>query len=171
MLSFAKPPLPTSLLYLSHAGYSLEDADGFTRHNFDANITARDLTETYFPAFAMCLSAEPEQIMCSYNSVNGIPTCLDGKAQNGLLRDQLGFEGLIVSDCDAIGDAYDSHHYSKSAADAAAEGIKAGCDQVRISPPPPIRFCGPNVYRTQSMSYRRKKGMPTSSGISLCFAC
>jgi beta-glucosidase-like glycosyl hydrolase len=64
--------------------------------------------------------------------VNGIPTCLDGKAQNGYLRDTLGFDGLIVSDCDAIGDAYSPHHYSKSASAAAAEGIKGGCDQVSL---------------------------------------
>ena len=127
------------ILQSAHSGYSLENSDGFTRHNFDATISPRDLTETYYAPFEMCLSAQPEQIMCSYNSVNGIPACLDGKAQNGFLRGELGFEGLIVSDCDAIGDAYDSHHYVKTAADAAADGIKAGCDQVRVRHPLSIR--------------------------------
>jgi beta-glucosidase-like glycosyl hydrolase len=65
----------------------------------------------------------------SYNAVNGVPTCLDDKAQNGFLRAQLGYKGLIVSDCDAVGDAFSSHHYSSSAAEASAQGIKAGCDQ------------------------------------------
>eukprot|EP00039_Didymoeca_costata_P006293 m.88967 g.88967 ORF g.88967 m.88967 type:complete len:909 (-) comp13199_c0_seq1:177-2903(-) len=108
--------------------YSLENSDGFSRHTFNAIVSPRDLTETYHPAFAMCMGAQPEQIMCSYNEVNGVPTCLDGKAQNGYLRQDLGFGGLIVSDCDAIGDAYKSHHYVSSAAEATAKGILAGCD-------------------------------------------
>ena len=53
--------------------------------------------------------------MCSYNEVNGVPTCLDDSAQNGWLRSSLGFGGLIVSDCDAVGDAYHTHHYSANA--------------------------------------------------------
>jgi len=76
--------------------YSLEGSDGFTRHNFNAKVSMRDLHETFLPAFAACVAAMPEQIMCSYNAVNGVPTCLDGKAQNGYLRQQLGFKGLIV---------------------------------------------------------------------------
>ena len=40
------------------------------------------------------------------DAVNGVPTCLDDKAQNGFLRKELGFKGLIVSDCDAVGDVY-----------------------------------------------------------------
>ena len=58
-----------------------------------------------------------------------MPTCLDAQAQNGFLRKELGYKGLIVSDCDAVGDAWSSHHYASSAADATAQGIKAGCDQ------------------------------------------
>lgn len=61
--------------------------------------------------------------------MNGVPTCLDDKAQNGFLRNELGYKGLIVSDCDAVGDAFSSHHYSSSPAEATAQGIKAGCDQ------------------------------------------
>jgi hypothetical protein len=56
-------------------------------------------------------------------------TCLDGDAQNGWLRGKLGYRGLIVSDCDAVGDAWRSHKYCDSAANATALGIKHGCDQ------------------------------------------
>merc|ERR1712194_43406 len=64
-------------------GYSLEDADGFTRHNFDAALSARDIQETYLPAFKACLAAKPEQVMCSYNSVNGVPACLTATRRMG----------------------------------------------------------------------------------------
>ena len=47
-------------------GYSLEDSDGFTRHNFDARISKRDLAETYLPAFRACAAAQVEQVMCRW---------------------------------------------------------------------------------------------------------
>ena len=53
---------------------------------------------------------------------------MDDNAQNGWLRGSLGYGGLIVSDCDAVGDAWSSHHYSANASQAAAQGIQAGCD-------------------------------------------
>jgi beta-glucosidase-like glycosyl hydrolase len=52
--------------------YSLEGSDGFTRHNFNAVVSKRDLHETFLPAFQTCVAAQPEQIMCSYNAVNGV---------------------------------------------------------------------------------------------------
>ena len=112
-------------------GYSLEDADGFTRHNFDAKISKRDLEETYLPAFRACTAADVAQVMCSYNAVNGVPTCLDGNALDGLRKGATGaapFKGMIVSDCDAIGDAFNNHHYVNSSEAATALGIKAGTD-------------------------------------------
>ena len=50
---------------LAAQAYSLEGADGFTRHNFNAEVSKRDLAETFLPAFATCVAAAPEQIMCS----------------------------------------------------------------------------------------------------------
>eukprot|EP00755_Sulcionema_specki_P014599 Sspe_Gene.57144::Locus_31375_Transcript_1_1_Confidence_1.000_Length_2333::g.57144::m.57144 len=107
--------------------YSLENADGFTRHNFNAIVSRRDLAETYMVPFKACLEAKVAQVMCSYNAVNGIPTCLDSTAIGGLRREG-GFSGVVVSDCDAIGDAYKNHKYVKDAAEATAGGVKAGCD-------------------------------------------
>lgn len=45
---------------------SLEGSDGFTRHNFNAVVSQRDLHETFLPAFQTCVAAAPEQIMCRY---------------------------------------------------------------------------------------------------------
>ena len=45
--------------------YSLEGSDGFTRHNFNAVVSQRDLHETFLPSFKTCVAAQPEQIMCS----------------------------------------------------------------------------------------------------------
>jgi len=44
----------------------LEQADGISRFEFDAQITAKDMSETYLPAFAACVSeGESLSIMCS----------------------------------------------------------------------------------------------------------
>eukprot|EP01060_Flectonema_neradi_P029100 TRINITY_DN3946_c0_g1_i1.p1 TRINITY_DN3946_c0_g1~~TRINITY_DN3946_c0_g1_i1.p1 ORF type:complete len:738 (+),score=180.77 TRINITY_DN3946_c0_g1_i1:72-2216(+) len=110
-------------------GYSLENSDGYTRHDFNAIISPRDLSETYLVAFKACTAAGVEQVMCSYNEVNGVPTCLDEKAMSGFLRKENKFDGMIVSDCDAIGDTVHPHNYTKSAATATALGLAAGCDQ------------------------------------------
>eukprot|EP00750_Incisomonas_marina_P002966 INCI12791.2.p1 GENE.INCI12791.2~~INCI12791.2.p1 ORF type:complete len:714 (-),score=113.51 INCI12791.2:1394-3535(-) len=136
--------------------YSLEGADGFTRHTFDANVTKRDLAETYLPAFHACVAAAPEQVMCSYNEVNGVPTCLDDSAQNGWLRSTLSYGGLIVSDCDAVGDAYSSHHYSDNASQAAAQGIRAGCDL----------DCG-STYKAENLQAALDAGLMTEDDLDL----
>lgn len=117
--------------------YSLENSDGYTRHDFNAVVSKRDLAETYLVPFKACVAADVEQIMCSYNAVNGVPTCLDEEAQTGLLRGQWGYKGMIVSDCDAIADSWTpdgknysqpGHGYASNASDATTRGIKAGCD-------------------------------------------
>ena len=136
--------------------YSLEDADGFTRHNFNAAVTARDLAETYLPPFAACVAAAPEQVMCSYNAVNGVPTCLDDQAQNGWLRKTQKYAGLVVSDCDAVGDAFSAHHYSQNVSQAAAQGIRAGCDL----------DCG-STYKSKNLQDALDAGLMTMADIDL----
>ena len=64
----------------------------------------------------------------SYNAVNGVPTCLDGGAQNGILREEFKFGGMIVSDCDAIADAWHSHKFTGNGHNATALAILAGTD-------------------------------------------
>lgn len=87
------------------------------------------VSETYTPAFHAAVIAGPQQVMCAYNAINGVPACLDGAFQNTQLRSQWGFDGSVVSDCDAIKDAYASHHAVPNASAACAAGIVGGCDQ------------------------------------------
>lgn len=56
--------------------YDLENWNGTDRHHFDAKVTDQDLVETYLPPFQSCVEdARVASIMCSYNSVNGVPSC------------------------------------------------------------------------------------------------
>jgi hypothetical protein len=114
--------------------YSLEggqSAEGFSRHNFNAVISEQDMQESYIPGFKLCVTqGKPAQIMCSYNAINGIPSCLHGDLLNGLVRERWGYEGLIVSDQDSINDAWagtnktghTGHFYGKSYENVTAMG-------------------------------------------------
>jgi len=118
--------------------YSLEASDGFTRHTFTSRVGPEDAVLTYLAVFRSSIQAgEPLQVMCSYNAVaaanasaasGGVPTCALGAVQNGLFRDQWGYDGMVVSDCDAVGDEFRSHKYVPDAAHASAASILAGTD-------------------------------------------
>lgn len=46
------------------------------RYHFDAIVDERDLADTYLPAFQACVEVgRVSSIMCSYNAVNGVPSC------------------------------------------------------------------------------------------------
>ena len=70
--------------------------------------------------------------MCSYNALNGIPTCADDFLIQTVARELWGFDklddGWVVSDCDAVGNIWDPHHYTKTPEEAAAVALLAGTD-------------------------------------------
>ncbi len=99
------------------------------RHEFDVVVTQRDLRETYLPAFKACVEeAGAYSVMGAYDRTNGEPCCCSPTLLQKILRDEWGFEGYVVSDCGAIGDIYAHHKVAKSEEEAAALGIKNGCD-------------------------------------------
>jgi beta-glucosidase len=99
------------------------------RHRFDAVVSDYDLHDTYLPAFQAAIErGRAQSIMGAYSAVDGIPDCASPLLLQTNLRQGWGFDGYVVSDCDAIGDIYSAHHYADSRAAAAADGVKAGCD-------------------------------------------
>ena len=110
--------------------YDLETGDdGVDRHHFDAAVSELDLAETHLPAFESCVrDAKAAGIMCSYNEVNGVPTCSSPLFEQALLRDEWGFDGTVVSDCGAIEDISDNHRYAADATHAVALALNAGTD-------------------------------------------
>jgi beta-glucosidase len=99
------------------------------RHEFDAHVSAKDLAETYLPAFHACITeAGAASIMGAYNRVNGEPCCASQALLVELLRGAWKFEGFVVSDCWAIRDFHAGHHVTRSAEESAALAVKAGCD-------------------------------------------
>jgi beta-glucosidase len=109
--------------YAVHSGPEPE------RHRFDAAVAERDLRETYLPAFrATITEAHATSVMCAYNRTDGEPCCANTHLLVDLLRGEWGFNGYVVSDCGAIDDIYQRHHFVNTAEEASAVALKRGTD-------------------------------------------
>ncbi len=98
-----------------------------TRHGFNAVVSEKDLNETYLPAFERLVKdAKVEGVMGAYNAVNGEPSCASPYLMQKLK--DWGFDGYFVSDCWAIRDFHEAHHFTKEPKESASLAIKAGCD-------------------------------------------
>ncbi|KAK9284290.1 hypothetical protein L1049_023460 [Liquidambar formosana] len=108
--------------------YDLEKWGNFSRYSFNAVVSEQDLEDTYQPPFRSCIQqGKASCLMCSYNSVNGIPACASGDLLQKA-RTEWGFKGYITSDCDAVATIYENQNYTKSPEDAVADVLKAGVD-------------------------------------------
>jgi beta-glucosidase len=99
------------------------------RHGFNVNPSARDLEETYLPAFrATVTEGNVQSVMCAYNSIDEWPACTNKMLLKEHLRDAWGFKGFVVSDCGAIVDVYQGHKKTTDIEHAAALSLEAGTD-------------------------------------------
>ncbi len=99
------------------------------RHAFNATPPERDLYETYLPQFEMAVKqGHVGQVMSAYNAIDGVPAPANKWLLTDLLRNTWGFDGYVVSDCDAVGDIVDGHHYAPTKAAAAVDALQAGTD-------------------------------------------
>ncbi|PPQ77265.1 hypothetical protein CVT25_010847 [Psilocybe cyanescens] len=114
------------------AAYDLENWNGNNRMSFDALVTPQDLSEYYLPPFQTCVrDAKVASVMCSYNSVNGIPSCANSYLLQNILRDHWGFNDdgrWVTSDCDAVDNIFSTHKFTADYAHAVADALKAGTD-------------------------------------------
>lgn len=99
------------------------------RHEFDAEVSLKDMWETYLPAFeALVTEADVEAVMGAYNRTNGEPCCGHHYLMEEVLRGKWKFDGHFVSDCWAIRDFHEHHMVSATARESAAMALNAGCD-------------------------------------------
>src|SRR5580693_7138298 len=109
--------------------FAVHSGPELLRHGFDAKPSAHDLRDTYLPAFrAAVVDAHVASVMCAYNAVDGLPACASPFLLQKTLRDTWGFKGFVVSDCNAVNNIHDGHHFVDSEAAAAAVALKAGMD-------------------------------------------
>ena len=99
------PSLCPFCLYRHYVANSMEstkepDGESFTRHTIDASIPMQDLVDSYMAPFQSCVEVgKVSSLMCSYNSVNGYPSCANHWLLQEVARDAWGFDGYITSDC------------------------------------------------------------------------
>jgi beta-glucosidase len=109
--------------------YAVHSGPESERHVFDAKATERDFRETYLAAFrAAVVEGKAGSVMCAYNRVNGEPVCASRRMMTDILRDEWGFKGYVVSDCDAVADIYKHHKFAKTEEEGVAVAVKAGTD-------------------------------------------
>ena len=108
--------------------YAVHSGPEPLRHKFNAMVSERDLRETYLPAFrTLVKEGGVYSVMGAYNQFRGHPACANDELY-GILRNEWGFKGYIVSDCWAVSDFYNFQGYARDAAEAAAQAVKAGTD-------------------------------------------
>ena len=110
--------------------YAVHSGPEYTRHSANlTNVSPRDMWETYMPAFkTLVQDAKVREVMCAYQRLDDDPCCGSQRLLQTILRDEWGFEYLVVSDCGAVSDFYESHKSSSDATHASAKATIAGTD-------------------------------------------
>ncbi|XP_043687886.1 probable beta-D-xylosidase 2 [Telopea speciosissima] len=123
-------PLKVSACCKHYTAYDVDNWNGVQRYSYNAKVSQQDIVETFNRPFEMCIrDGDVSSIMCSYNSVNGIPTCADPKLLKETIRDEWGLHGYIVSDCDSIQTMVANHKFlGDGYEDASAQAMRAGMD-------------------------------------------
>jgi beta-glucosidase len=108
--------------------YAVHSGPEPLRHVFNAKVSESDLRETYLPAFrTLVVDAGVYSVMGAYNRFRDYPCCAN-PILYGILRNEWGFKGYVVSDCWAISDFWQFSGFAKDATEAAAQALKAGTD-------------------------------------------
>ena len=110
--------------------YAVHSGPEYTRHSANlTNVSLRDMWETYLPAFkTLVQDAKVREVMCAYQRLDDDPCCGSQRLLQSILRDEWGFQYLVVSDCGAVSDFYNSHKSSSDAVHASAKATIAGTD-------------------------------------------
>lgn len=106
--------------------YAVHSGPEWNRHSYNAQVSNRDLWETYLPAFkALVCEANVREVMCAYNAFEGEPCCASNKLLMDILRHEWGYDGIVVTDCWAMHDFYREgrHQTHANPAVAAADAV------------------------------------------------
>ncbi|MBQ0057715.1 MAG: glycoside hydrolase family 3 C-terminal domain-containing protein [Bacteroidales bacterium] len=117
-------------LYACAKHYAIHSGPEWARHTDNVkDVDPRDLWETYMPAFKACVQkGDVREVMCAYQRWNDEPCCGNTRLLQKILRDDWGFKYMVVSDCSAVTDFWNTHRTSPTPAHAAATASLAGTD-------------------------------------------
>lgn len=106
------------------AGYGA--AEGGREYN-SAELSRHTLREYYLPSYEAGITAGCDMVMASFNTIDGIPSTGNKWLLRHVLREEMGFEGVLISDWGAVGEMI-SHGYCEDKKEAAFRAIDAGVD-------------------------------------------
>ena len=134
------------------AGTSLKhfaaNSQEFKRLNGNSQLDERTLREIYLPAFETTVrEAQPATVMCAYPMLNGVHCSDSKKLLTDILRDEWGFEGLVVTDWGALCDR--------------VKAIEAGCD---------LSMPGGSDYMEDRVAAAVRSGKLPESAVDACAA-
>jgi beta-glucosidase len=113
--------------------FAIHSGPEYERHVFDVEqVSWRDLNETYLYAFERLVkTTDVKEIMCAYNAYEGKPCCGSDKLLIKILREQWGFDGMVVTDCWAVHDFFNEgcHNiFPDDPPSATANSVRSGAD-------------------------------------------
>src|SRR5208337_1409178 len=109
--------------------YAVHSGPEPTRHFTDVDVSKHDEEDTYLPAFrAAVVEGHAGSVMCAYNAINGEPACASRFLLQHTLRGAWDFQGYVVSDCDAVRNIFNGHHYRPTQPQASAISVIRGMD-------------------------------------------
>ena len=123
-----------SRYYKTHAcakHYAVHSGPEPLRHSMDVSVSKRDLWETYLPAFkTLVVEGNVREVMGAYQRYEGVPCTMNDRLLVEILRDRWGYDGLVVTDCDAVNNYFTrgQHMTHPDPAHAAADALKHGTD-------------------------------------------
>ncbi len=91
------------------------------------DMSEREFRQYYLPAYQSAIENGAEMIMTSFNTINGVPATVNQWLLREVLRKELGFKGIVISDYSAIEETI-AHGVSKDKKEAAYKAIMAGVD-------------------------------------------
>ena len=111
--------------------YAVHSGPEPLRHSMNVEPSNRDLWETYLPAFkALVKKANVREVMCAYQRFEGKPCCTSDRLLIDILRNKWGYDGLVVTDCDAINNFFNrgQHETHKDGLSASVDAVLNGTD-------------------------------------------
>lgn len=90
-------------------------------------IGERSLRQDYLPAYNAAITAGAELVMTSFNTIDRLPATLSKRLNKKILRDEMGFDGVLITDYNAIGETL-AHGASDDKRDACKKAMNAGVD-------------------------------------------
>ena len=120
---------------LEHAAVSIKHYMGYGvplsgKDRTPAYIAENDLREKYFRPFKECFQAGALTAMVNSASINGIPTHANRTLLTGWVKEELGWDGMLVTDWADIDNLYQRDHVAADKREALALGINAGIDMI-----------------------------------------